>query len=379
MADAGKIAPTYDGEWSADKTYDFHTYVTHNNNCYIAKQPSTGIEPTEEENAYWFLALKNVNANDIDNILNGTTTVGNANNADTVDGYHANQLRNTNPEGVPESSYLISQYVNNTNVFHIKSIDGIPTRVDKAIDSEQLGGKGASEYVRVSDYLGGSKVSVGVDKNKNIDVIYFEFSDGTRNLLKYDNTTKRLGFTEFDGSTWSGKDFAYTADLANYMPKSGGELTGRTGISAPDVTPLVINNTTANAVYSLITFYANSSHCGALGFNGANNPIFYGANGSIKTLLHTGNKPSGSYTGNGDATERWIETGGIGNALVIFADTTVGHVGMIVTPRGAFGQQGGQNVCLNATPALYSGGALRITTDSPCLNENGITYNYTVL
>lgn len=85
MADAGKIAPTYDGEWSADKTYDFHTYVIHNNNCYIAKQPSTGVEPTEEDNAYWFLALKNVSAEELSNlqklieaIISGTTIVGNA-------------------------------------------------------------------------------------------------------------------------------------------------------------------------------------------------------------------------------------------------------------------------------------------------------------
>lgn len=89
MADAGKIAPTYEDEWSASVAYDFHSYVTHNGNCYIAKQPSTGVEPVDEENEYWFLALKNVSAEELSNLrklieelTNGTTPAGDSKKLD---------------------------------------------------------------------------------------------------------------------------------------------------------------------------------------------------------------------------------------------------------------------------------------------------------
>lgn len=87
MAIAGKVAPTYAGEWSDILQYQQHVYVRYNGDCYISIKPSVGISPTNEE--YWFLALKNVTKEQIDNIVNGTTTVG---NADTLDGKHASDF-----------------------------------------------------------------------------------------------------------------------------------------------------------------------------------------------------------------------------------------------------------------------------------------------
>ena len=53
---AGKVALTFDGDWNADKPYDRLVAVRFNENCYISKKESTGIDPTNEE--YWFLAVK---------------------------------------------------------------------------------------------------------------------------------------------------------------------------------------------------------------------------------------------------------------------------------------------------------------------------------
>lgn len=68
MAIAGKVAPTYEGDWSADKSYQQHTYVRYNGDAYIAMKASVGIEPTNEE--YWFLALKNVSQAQLDALNN---------------------------------------------------------------------------------------------------------------------------------------------------------------------------------------------------------------------------------------------------------------------------------------------------------------------
>ena len=37
-------------------------------------------------------------------------------------------------------------------------------------------------------------------------------------------------------------------------------------------------------------------------------------------VFHTGNKPTGTYTGSGTATSKTVSTGGIGNALLIISD-----------------------------------------------------------
>lgn len=87
MAIAGKVAPTYAGEWSDILQYQQHVYVRYNGDCYISIKPSVGISPTNKE--YWFLALKNVTKEQIDNIVNGTTTVG---NADTLGGLTAEEF-----------------------------------------------------------------------------------------------------------------------------------------------------------------------------------------------------------------------------------------------------------------------------------------------
>lgn len=47
-----------------------------------------------------------------------------------------------------------------------------------------------------------------------------------------------------------------------------------------------------------------------------------GTQSSVYNVLHTGSKPDGSYTGNGDAAERKINIGGIGKALAIYTGAT---------------------------------------------------------
>lgn len=88
------------------------------------------------------------------------------------------------------------------------------------------------------------------------------------------------------------------------------------------------------------------------------------------------NKPLGSYTGNGSATSRTIDTGGIGNVLLIHCI----HGTALVTSSGAFLNTGGGTLTgLNYEQVHFTDGVLTLATTNSILNANGITIYYQVL
>lgn len=89
-------------------------------------------------------------------------------------------------------------------------------------------------------------------------------------------------------------------------------------------------------------------------------------------VLHTGNKPSGSYTGNGSAASRTISVGGIGKCCVVYGGT---EEMACVTPIGAFFQAGGN---VKFTSDVTFDGALHIR-NAYIINSASTTYNYQVL
>ena len=90
-------------------------------------------------------------------------------------------------------------------------------------------------------------------------------------------------------------------------------------------------------------------------------------------VLHTGNKPSGSYTGNGSAAARTIEIGGIGQVVMVYS----GYGIALVTANGAMCDTG-EFKHLNAGSANFYRN-LYLTTADDILNHNGVTYTYQVL
>ena len=91
------------------------------------------------------------------------------------------------------------------------------------------------------------------------------------------------------------------------------------------------------------------------------------------------NKPSGSYTGNGSATERKIATGGLGSVIAIFAGNG-SYWGIASRHGGVFFP----NVT-NGTIKVFDGciyfyeGSLAMVSNSTVFNASGVTYNYQVL
>lgn len=101
-----------------------------------------------------------------------------------------------------------------------------------------------------------------------------------------------------------------------------------------------------------------------------------GGSVAISELLHTGNKPSGSYTGNGSATYREIKTGGIGKACAVWGGGAVAFV----TPDGAIVKTPAEGATgLTSGRIKFKDGVLSVATADANVNTNGTTYYYQVL
>ena len=76
MANAGRVAIVPKGDYSSSTAYKRLDLVRYNNDLYIAKKANTGVAPTDSET--WMLSLENVSQTQYDNLIDGTTPVGNA-------------------------------------------------------------------------------------------------------------------------------------------------------------------------------------------------------------------------------------------------------------------------------------------------------------
>ena len=332
MAVAGKVAITLStengGAWSADVTYDRLVAVKHNNNLYISRKTVANVEPPNDE--FWFLALEGFGGEDVEAlidrlnelsdliqaVINGTTQVG---NAKTLDGHGAEYFF---PKGGGEV---------NGNVV-----------VDKKATSA------AETLVKVVNTLGGVGLII---------------SDGGNHGIWSNVHNKWLLKSELNGYT------VVDAVASGNLPLTGGTVT-KNGTKV-----MGINNT--NSVYTLFEFYGQGAELGSIGFDGVNNLIFRQVEGGTKKLLHTGNKPTGTYTGNGSATGRTIAVGGIGNCLMVRRVSSEDFA--IVTESGYIGKKGGTVVC--GADAYYSRGGqhLYTATVSELFNSNGGSYYYELL
>ena len=351
MAIAGKVAITQGGEWSVDIAYDKLVVVTFGNNVYLSIKPSTGIEPINEE--YWMLLIENVTQEQYDNIINGTTTVGNA----------------LKLGGKDASEYALAE-----------ELAKRPLTFKSLTSATE-----ANSYI--NDYSANFKDDTAYEFEVNITFSNYELTtgvwhiNGTKINALYDiQTAKNYSGNATDrvitvnrakvNGTWSSwVENATTADLANYLPLSGGTV-GR-----PSPTPLVLQNTDSTPCYMI---YRNSNAIlGYIGFSAVENPVVLGSGGTkLGDILHTGNKPKGTYTGNGDATERTISVSGIGIGLLVIGNgcfTLIsGTSAKIITDAGVESLYSG--VALNLTT-----GTLKLSTTHVALNASGVGYTYQVL
>lgn len=172
----------------------------------------------------------------------------------------------------------------------------------------------------------------------------------------------------------------------HFLPLTGGTLKGQINI-LDSVTNLLISLVNAEGAVNLKANGASNSDYRILAlFNPDKRSdvtdslkwynVVSGVNTGYK-IFGEHNKPSGTYTGNGNAASRAINTGGIGNALLL---TGYGYA-FFVTPRGALGvyYNNGTVTSLTYDKIRYENGVLTLATDDVAVNANGSLYEYECL
>lgn len=209
----------------------------------------------------------------------------------------------------------------------------------------------------------------------NFNIFGLDYYDTQNNVALNDEVNNSLHFGEnikyMEYWYHNGDLLAKHKDLENYLPKTGGELSGSTAN-----TLMKLNPTVGIDEAVLIQWLANSTALGYLGFRGINTPVFLSMDGKYNTLLHTGNKPTGEYTGTGSTESRTITVGGITSGVL---HVTGNGYSAFVTQYGAT-VHGKDSVQYIPTAQIkYIGGVLTLATDSICVNYSGAKYSYASL
>lgn len=228
-------------------------------------------------------------------------------------------------------------------------------------DAKTLDGHGADYFLSI---LGGEIEA---------DEAYLDFKSTVSNrVLRVTSTPSgNLGLYDVTNGEWILIAYADGTNLVNATASGNLPLTGGK-ISKASGSPLEIENTVTDIC--AIAMFGLNNHLGSLGFHKANNPVMFTTTGEIINLLHTGNKPSGAYTGNGDATERTIDTSGLGSGIII---GTAG-VSVIVLAYGTIIIKNGTLSSLSASQANFIGGVLKLATTDTNLNASGNVYYWQV-
>lgn len=199
------------------------------------------------------------------------------------------------------------------------------------------------------------------------------------------------GQTPSDSNTAYWQRLGIAVNLANYLPLAGGKLNGTAYIG------YTLGMTGGSAVGS--KFYnADGTSAGGIGlfgvggvaeriylsthptadYDSVNGLAIYSDNITWKNkdLLHTGNKPTGTYTGNGSATERRINVGGIGGVCVITGGGNTAYVSVY----GAIILSGATVAALPYEKLNYGwdAGILKVAA-SEYINDVGVDYTWRIL
>lgn len=181
MADAGRILIMPKGDYNPSVSYEMLDLVAHNDIAWLAKKDVIGIEPSEANTEHWFkLASSPVGA--IDDIINGTTPVG--------DSKKLNGL---------EASEFVQSMGNGGIRFRMVYGDhNYLSTIDNTIPSVPAVANYAHIFATNSDGVIVSALSIGTDYTTNI----YEYSSAN--------------------GKW--EQVAKSADLANYLSINGGTL-----------------------------------------------------------------------------------------------------------------------------------------------------------
>lgn len=320
-------------------------------NVLVASEESAQTEPAPKVNADLFggkAPSDFASAEDIEDIIDGTTQVG---NAETLDGH-----------GVEYFAPLANLYFSGILDKQCKDVS-----IGENITAQELFGK------ETVTFFTNWHDSTNFPRAYGCGVVIPCLDPTDKEILYLLGDRLCAGALKYNDSTWIvtwGDQNATTADLANYLPLIGGGTVEGSGVA-----PLTVRSWSASVYLNFENITEET--VGALGFYDVDTPVFVNsAYNKVYHLLHTGNKPTGSYTGNGSAEQRTINIGGTGSFLLICESQNLGFVsnfGAVV-----FHVNGQQTKYFTSNELRFTDGILYMATADGSVNYNGANYVYLV-
>ena len=283
----------------------------------------------------------------VDNIINGTTTVGNAYKANRVTLYKT-------------FADIDSTISNQSQIFDV---------IKKMSPNSRL----------VTTVYEGS-VTVYPNNNGVLEILKTNYGEYTVARFTEKKNTNQQSYwlvaqEPNDITGWLGS-LKTENGIVTDVPVFGG------GVNGADGAKIRLKPPTSNTVITGANVVVDT--------HGDNFRIYSEVNGSARgftmdfskyegfvELTNSGDKPTGTYTGNGSSAKRTIDVGGNGQACIITGGTGVS----IVTEHGAITKANTSTSVsgLSNTAIKFQNGVLTIASTSGYVNTSGTTYTYSVI
>lgn len=171
--------------------------------------------------------------------------------------------------------------------------------------------KTGNNVLYISSFVGGSTGSPGTDSNtgRTIDdgmfLTYFWGSDYAFQLVA-DIDGTGMAYRHYTPSTGNSAGWKFLADTAwvvskinsstsNYLPLTGGTLSGQLTVEYAGSTPLIVNNSYTNGVDSILNFKVKGVNKTLVGYSNGNGPFIQDASNNRCIMV----KSDGAYFGTG--------------------------------------------------------------------------------
>ena len=163
----------------------------------------------------------------------------------------------------------------------------------------------------------------------------------------------------------------------NALPKTGGMIDGNVKVrSADNGNGVFAKNNSNTADYG--TFVADVTKSGKTAKINVSANLdlltYTDTNGNIRDIFHEGNKPFGSYEGDGNVEERIIDTKGLGRLILVYNPNYFSFV----FPEGAVVIKTTDKSInfFQSTKVYYLNGKLQLNLTNDAFNKLGETYYY---
>lgn len=418
MAIAGRVAIVPQNEYDIETVYKRLDMVRYGKAVYVARKESVGIEPPNDE--YWMLSMES-----------GSDSAEEVTYDNTTSGLEATTVQSAIDEiatapKVPEGVTYI-----NFDETGEEEVEIIPT------DADTLGGnppeyfataQSVTDIIEGTQSVGNAEKVNGITLYKSFTEIDSSFSNQTPllDVIKGMAQYSQLTVTIYGGSTAiypnsNGvleiiKDHIYNYVVATFtekkaanpqryyliaqpannditgwlgfLPLTGGTLSGNVTIEGTNSSSaaLWISRIYEEVLHKLM-LYMNNDGGVTLGLQIDGEWIsrfimnpdgsIGRYNGKIYNFFDESNKPAGTYTGNGDATARTIDTGGIGSVCCVYGG---GNYGIVTVNGGFFSSYNSTSVsAILQAECKFVEGVLTIASTNAMINASGQSYGYQVL